>query len=99
MPSKSKRRKKLEEILAKENVFLENTISLPNSDLSIALTEKGVGIGYLIKSSIKEKIKNEKLYEIKFGHKFDELDFALIYTNDHMKNTAREFIKVAKKHI
>ena len=98
LPSKSKRRETLEKILDRENVHLENTISLPNSDLSISLAKEGVGIGYLIKGSIEEELKNEKLYEIKFEQKFDQLDFALIYTNDYMKNITKEFINIAKKY-
>lgn len=98
LPSKSKRRETLEGILKLENVSLENTISLPNSDLSIALAKEGVGIGYLIKGSIEEELKNQKLYEIKFEQKFDQLDFALIYTNDYMKNITKEFINIAKKY-
>lgn len=98
LPSKSKRREKLEEVLEKENVTLENTISLPNSDLSISLAKEGVGIGYLIKGSIEEELNNEKLYEIKFEQKFDQLDFALIYTEDYMKNITKEFINIAKKY-
>lgn len=98
LPSKSKRRETLEEILDRENVHLENTISLPNSDLSISLAKEGVGIGYLIKGSIEEELKNEKLYEIKFEQKFDQLDFALIYTEDYMKNITKEFIEISKKY-
>ena len=98
LPSRSKRRETLEGILKLENVSLENTISLPNSDLSIALAKEGVGIGYLIKGSIEEELKNQKLYEIKFEQKFDQLDFALIYTNDYMKNITKEFINIAKKY-
>ena len=98
LPSKSKRRETLEEILESENVHLENTISLPNSDLSISLAKEGVGIGYLIKGSIEEELKNEKLYEIKFEQKFDQLDFALIYTEDYMKNITKEFIEISKKY-
>ena len=98
LPSRSKRREKLEEILESENVHLENTISLPNSDLSISLAKEGVGIGYLIKGSIEEELKNEKLYEIKFEQKFDQLDFALIYTEDYMKNITKEFIEISKKY-
>lgn len=98
LPSKSKRRETLEKILDIENVHLENTISLPNSDLSISLAKEGVGIGYLIKGSIEEELKNEKLYEIKFEQKFDQLDFALIYTEDYMKNITKEFIEISKKY-
>ena len=34
--------------------------------------------------------------EIKFEQKFDQLDFALIYTEQYMKNITKEFINVAK---
>ena len=98
LPTKSKRREKLEEILKSENVNLENTISLPNSDLSISLTSSGVGIGYLIKSSIQDELNNEKLYEIELEQKFDQLQFALIYSNEYQKNIVRAFIKIAKKY-
>lgn len=98
LPTRSKRRQKLEEILKSSNVNLENTISLPNSDLSISLTTSGVGIGYLIKSSIQNELNNEKLYEIELEQKFDQLEFALIYTKEYQKNYVKEFIRIAKKY-
>lgn len=98
LPTRSKRREKLEEILSEENVVLDNTISLPNSDLSISLTKEGVGIGYLIKGSITDELNSGKLYEIKLEQKFDQLKFALIYNKEHQKNITKKFVEIAKKY-
>ena len=78
---------------------LENTICLPNSPLTIQLVKEGVGIGYLIKGTIVDELNSEELYELKLEEKFNQLDFALIYSKEKMNNIMNSFILIAKKYM
>lgn len=98
LPTKSKRRNELEKILQKNNVFLENTICLPNSPLTISLVKEGVGIGYLIKGTILNELNKEELYELSLGESFNQLDFALVYSKEKMNNITSSFVAIAKKY-
>ena len=98
LPTKSKRRNELEKILSKNNVLLENTICLPNSPLTIQLVKEGVGIGYLIKGTIIEELNNEELYELELEEKFNQLDFALVYSKAKMNNITNSFVSIVKKY-
>ena len=98
LPTKSKRRNELEKILQRNDVYLENTICLPNSPLTIALVKEGLGIGYLIKGTIINELNTEDLYELNLEEKFNQLDFSLIYSEEKMNSITKAFISIAKKY-
>ena len=81
-----------------KNVCLENTICLPNSPLTISLVKEGVGIGYLIKGTIREELNLGNLYEINLEEKFNQLDFCLIYSKEKLNRNSISFINIAKKY-
>ena len=58
----------------------------------------GLGIGYVTKDYVKNELMYQELYEIKLKQKFDQLEFALIYTNEYQKNHVKEFVRIAKKY-
>lgn len=98
LPTKSKRRNELEKILKKNKVNLENIICLPNSPLTTSLVKEGLGIGYLIKGTIVDELKNKELFEIKFKEKFNQLDFCLIYSKEKINKISQAFVNVAKNY-
>ena len=90
------------DIITFEKILLNNGISinvgldLDTTDLIISAVKRNFGIGYVIKESVKEELKQKSIKELKLNYELPKLKLNLIYNENFLTPSAKVFID---KHI
>lgn len=85
--------KRLRNILKQHNVEIEANMQYDITELRINATKRGLGIGYVMKESVKEELENKELYEIKLPIKLPVSKINLIYVKEQLTQADKKFIK------
>ena len=86
-------RKTLEECLIKYNVNIKVNLALDTTNLIVNGVKKNLGIGYVVKDSVKDDLLNKQIKEIDFGIKLPLMKLNLVYMDDYLSLPAKEFLK------
>ena len=86
-------RKNLEKELEKYNVKLNVVLEVETTDLIISAVKKQIGIGYVVKESVKNELENKELIELKTEYNLPKLQLNLVYIDDYLTNLSKFFIK------
>lgn len=89
----SKSRTALDKILNAKSIITNPTMELETSEMILNYIKEGIGIGYLPKKIAIE----EKLNIIELDDKLPETPITLIYSDDTLTNSSKEFIEEIKK--
>jgi len=94
----SSSRKFLNNICAKNNIFLNNKYELESYELVLAFVKAGLGLGFINKNHIKKELNKEELYEIKTNYIIPTRTVGVAINKKNMQNKHLiEFIKMLKK--
>ena len=85
-------RKNLEKVLKKNKKNLKVVLEVETTGLIIDAVKNGMGIGYVIKESILDELKNEKLFIIDNNYELPKVELNLVYGSDDLTISAKKFI-------
>lgn len=85
--------KQLFEILKKHNVEIKADIQADDTEMRIEEVRQGQGIGYVMKESIENALKNKELYEVKLPIELPAVNINLVYMEKYLTNIDKIFIK------
>ena len=80
-------------LLKQNNVSIKPDMEIDITELKIDATKLGLGLGYVMRDSVKEEIKNKELYEVKLPLKLPESQINLLYLKGQLTNIDKKFIK------
>lgn len=86
-------RKNLEQALANYNIDIKVGLAVDTTDLIISSVKRNLGIGYVVKETVKEEIKNKELRELKIECELPRLQLNLVYIKDYLSYPAKEFLE------
>ena len=90
---RSSMRKNLEQALANYNIDIKVGLAVDTTDLIISSVKRNLGIGYVVKETVKEEIKNKELRELKIECELPRLQLNLVYIKDYLSYPAKEFLE------
>lgn len=82
----SNTREFLDSFARANNVVLKPNIELASYSLVVEFAKIGLGIGYVTKEYIKDKIKNNELYEVKIQEKIPSRYVGIALSKNHLPN-------------
>lgn len=95
----SNTREFLDNIARENGVVLKPNIELASYSLVVEFSKIGLGIGYVTKEYIKEKIKNKELYELKLKEKIPSRYIGIALSKNHVPNfSTKRLIEIIKKN-
>lgn len=86
-------RKKINEVLYKNGIKTDAKIEIDITDLIINAVERGMGVGYVIKESVKKELEDKKVYEIKNSMELPKTSIQLISIKGQLTNADNKFIR------
>lgn len=86
-------RKNLEKELDKYNIKLDVVLEVETTDLIISSVKNGIGIGYVVKESVKSELEKGELIELKTKYNLPKLQLNLVFIEDYLTNLSKYFIK------
>ena len=89
-------RKKLDEFLNSKNITLKPIIELESNGMMIKSITEGMGIGYILKSIA---LQNKDLKIIEFEEELPKEEIRLIYDEESIITSTKEFISLFKDNI
>lgn len=87
----------LEKVFKDNNMILSSNIYLYTTEMMISLVKEGVGIGWTLRDSIKEELKNGDLYEIPLDIDLPKFEYSVAYNTIFINNSAKKFIEFLLK--
>lgn len=88
---KSKQRTELEKMLSSKNIIINPIMELENNEMMLNYIKEGIGIGYIQKNIA---MKNEDLEIIELIEELPEEIISLIYNEETLTASSREFINL-----
>lgn len=85
--------KELTSVLKNENVTLNQTLKIDITELKINAVKRGLGIGYVMKDSVKKELENKEVYEVKVPIELPKSKINLINLKGHLTKADKKFIK------
>ena len=67
-------------------------MDLDTTDLIISAVKRNFGIGYVIKESVKEELKQKSIKELKLNYDLPKLKLNLVYNENFLTPSAKVFI-------
>lgn len=89
----SKSRTALEKVLSTQSIIVNPTMELETSEMMLNYIKEGIGIGYIPKRIAIQ----ENLTIIELEEKLPETPITLIYSDETLTNSSKEFIEEIKK--
>ena len=84
--------------LKKNNISLENSVTVNNMPAVISLTEQGWGVSFIFESHLRWHMPVPEIETFSFGEDRVICNFVAAFRkNSYLSNHAREFIKIAEK--
>lgn len=94
----SNTREFLDNFARENNVILNPNIELASYSLVVEFARIGLGIGYATKEYIKDKIKNNELYELKIKEKIPSRYIGIALSKNHLPNfSTKKLIEIITK--
>ena len=97
LPSKETiERKKLDDKLNENNIILNSILELESNQMMINYIKEGLGIGYILKFVA---LQNEDLTIINIPEELPQEEIRLIYDEESIITSTKEFINLLKKNV
>ena len=90
---------KLKEKLKEKNITIKHEITSYATELNKELAKEGLGISWGLKKSVKEYLDRKLLYELPVDFDLPSTKFSMVYNENYLNKTTREFIKFLKENI
>ena len=88
----SKTSKTLAKYLERNKIKIKRRLVCDISEARINSVKKGVGIGYTMKDTVKEELKNGELYEVEVPIELPKIDINVIHIKGRLTQADRTFI-------
>lgn len=80
-------------LMKENNVTIRPDIEIDITELKIDATKMGLGLGYVMKDSVKTELKNKEIYEVEIPIKLPKSTVNLLYLKGQLTNIDKKFIK------
>ena len=91
-------RKNLEKLLLDNNIKYKCGLSVDTTDLIISAVKRNLGLGYVVKESVKEELNDGTLVAIDAGIELPKLYINLVYNKEYLSFPAEKFLNNIKEH-
>lgn len=95
---RSSMRKNLEKLLLDNNIKYKCGLSVDTTDLIISAVKRNLGLGYVVKESVKEELNDGTLVAIDAGIALPKLYINLVYNKEYLSFPAEKFLNNIKEH-
>lgn len=85
--------RKLIETLKKHNVKINSSIESDITEVRVDAVKRELGIGYVMKESVKKELEKKELYEVELPIQLPNIDINLIYIKDQLTKVDKSFIR------
>lgn len=85
--------REIEDILKKNGIDIKKTIAIDTTELRVEAVEKGLGLSYVMKDAVIDKLRKKEIYEVKVPFKLPKSKIHLIYLKGHLSKADNKFIK------
>lgn len=89
----------LEEMFKMKNMILTTNLRVYAISLSKKFVKEELGIGWGLKKSVEEELKNKEFYEIPIDFSIPTTKFSISYYSKYLNKTAIEFLNFFKENI
>lgn len=83
----------------KNNIAINPKITVYTDEVMVKFVEEGLGIGWTIKKTIKERLGKGDFFEIPVDFKMPVVEFSIAYNEKFINNTALEFANFIIKEV
>jgi DNA-binding transcriptional LysR family regulator len=85
-------RRNLERELKNYDIALTPILEVETTNLIISSVKRNIGVGYVIKETVREELNNNNIKEAKVTCKLPRVELNLIYIDNYLTNTSKKFI-------
>ena len=85
--------KRLLEILENHGVTIKDTMECDITEVRVEAVKRDLGIGYVIKESVKRELEKGELYEVELPIELPSMNINLVYIKDQLTKVDKSFIK------
>ncbi len=89
-------RKELIKCCNEYNVTLTPFMTIETTEMLIQAIKKDMGVGYVLKSAVKNDIKEKNLFEVKVKEKLPTIGLNIVYISDYLTHVPLEFMNEIK---
>lgn len=89
----------LEEKFKRHNIIIKNNIRSYTNELLIKLVKENLGVGWGLKKSIENELKNNELYQIPVEIENPDTVYSIAYDDKFLSKTSVAFLKFFKEQI
>lgn len=79
--------------LKKHNLNIEQRLDIDITELKIEAVKRGLGLGYVMKSSVQKELDNKEVFEVKIPFELPMSEINLIYLKNQLTVADKKFIK------
>ena len=90
---RSSMRKSLMKSLSEYGVDLNIVLAVDTTDLIISSVKRNLGIGYVIKESVKQELLNKEVKQVDIKCDLPKMELDLVYIKDYLSFPAKKFLK------
>lgn len=83
----------LVDLMKKYDVTIKPDLKIDITELKIDATKMGLGLGYVMRDSVENEIKNNELYEVKLPIELPNSSVNILYLKGQLTNIDKKFIK------
>lgn len=90
---RSSMRKSLMKSLSEYGVDLNVVLAVDTTDLIISSVKRNLGIGYVVKESVKQELLNKEVKQVDVKCDLPKMELDLVYIKDYLSFPAKKFLK------
>ena len=90
---------KLKEKLKEKNIKIRHELTSYATELNKEFAKAGLGISWGLKKCIEKDLDSKQLYELPVDFELPNSKFSMVYNENYLNNTTKEFIKFLKENI
>ena len=83
----------LTELMKKHEVIIKSDLEIDITELKVDATKMGLGLGYVMRDSVKSELENKELYEVKLPIELPKSTVNLLYLKGQLTSIDKKFIK------
>lgn len=89
----------LEEMFKRKNMLLKTNLRIYTIELAKKLVSEDLGIGWGLKKSVEQELKDKTFYEVPIDFSIPSTKFSICYQGKYLNTTAIEFLNFLKNNI
>ena len=79
--------------LSEYGVDLNVVLAVDTTDLIISSVKRNLGIGYVVKESVKQELLNKEVKQVDVKCDLPKMELDLVYIKDYLSFPAKKFLK------